>query len=260
MKLLLSFSLLFISLSIFGSIQDYYSRSVQDQLRSGNLYDKELVKFIKTATNKHFHGLGYKKDTKKFLFGVIDLQKDEKGYFLFDTYCHKIIRNVNGNNVGPKKVPKNVVMNAEHVWPQSLGARSEPARGDIHHLFPTDSKANSSRGNLPFSEVLGGSVYSDCSASKRGSAKDPQTSRSTHIKSFEPPDRLKGNIARAMFYVSARYRYEIPAVEEFYLRKWNKQDPVDQQEMRRNDAIEKAQGNRNPFVDFQTLDLRINNF
>ena len=33
------------------------------------------------------------------------------------------------------------------------------------------------------------------------------------------------------------------------LFKWNREDPVDQWEIERNNRIEKYQGNRNPFID-----------
>nr|MDE6295687.1 endonuclease [Muribaculaceae bacterium] len=37
------------------------------------------------------------------------------------------------------------------------------------------------------------------------------------------------------------------------LLRWSRQDPVSQKEILRNDAVEKSQGNRNPFVDFPEL-------
>ena len=47
-------------------------------------------------------------------------------------------------------------INCEHTWPQSLGAGSEPMKSDMHHLFPTRSNVNSSRGNDPFAESIDG--------------------------------------------------------------------------------------------------------
>ena len=51
-------------------------------------------------------------------------------------------------------------MNTEHTWPQSKGATGA-AKSDLHHLFPTDSKANSIRGNHPFGIVTGAVSWSD---------------------------------------------------------------------------------------------------
>ncbi len=40
--------------------------------------------------------------------------------------------------------------NREHLWPQSLGTRSRPAKSDMHHIFAADKNVNSSRGNKYF--------------------------------------------------------------------------------------------------------------
>ena len=77
---------------------------------------------------------------------------------------------------------------------------------------------------------------------------------------FEPPLTQKGNTARAIFYFSVRYKISIPKAEEDVLRRWNELDPVDQQEMDQNDAIQAVQGNRNPFIDFPTLANDISKF
>ena len=44
---------------------------------------------------------------------------------------------------------------------------------------------------------------------------------------------------------------DISAVgDQKMLARWNKEDPVDPYEFARNNAIEVAQGNRNPYIDF----------
>ena len=40
-------------------------------------------------------------------------------------------------------------MNTEHTWPQGLGATGI-AQSDMHHLYPTRSKASTDRGNVGF--------------------------------------------------------------------------------------------------------------
>jgi endonuclease I len=74
------------------------------------------------------------------------------------------------------------------------------------------------------------------------------------------PTVHKGNVARALFYFSVRYKIKIPATEEIVLRRWNDLDPIDNAEEVRNEQIYFAQGSRNPFIDFPELANSINKF
>lgn len=130
-------------------------------------------------------------------------------------------------------------MNTEHTWPQSLGAGSEPARGDMHHLFPTDSGANSRRSNYPFGVVVESSW-------EEGGSKLGYDENS--IRVFEPRDEQKGDTARAIFYFSVRYKLDISYYQEQALKKWNHEDPPSEYEKVRNEAIYDYQDNYNPFV------------
>lgn len=138
-------------------------------------------------------------------------------------------------------IPNSNIMNTEHTWPQSMGADSEPARSDLFHLFPTKSEANSKRGNYPFGTVVN-VIWSE------GGSKLGTNSKGKTV--FEPRDVHKGNVARAMFYFSVRYKLPIDSDQESELRKWHKIDPVDTEEINRCNAITSYQKNRNPFVDW----------
>lgn len=135
-------------------------------------------------------------------------------------------------------------MNTEHSWPQSQGAKTEPRRSDIHHLFPTDQTANSYRSSYDFGET---DCQPKCTWTGGGSKLGPSKYGSGTV--FEVRPKYRGDIARAHFYFSVRYQLSIPATEERVLRKWNLEDPPDDVERNRNDAIEAVQNNRNPFVD-----------
>ncbi len=154
-----------------------------------------------------------------------------------------------GLRVQTKKIPNPNVMNCEHSWPQSR--LSGAAKSDLHHLFPADSFANKTRSNIYFGDVIkvvwekGGSKLGDNIRQKRA---------------FEVRPEQRGNTARAMFYIATIYDYEIPFWEEEPLRQWHIQDPVDDLERKRNDAIEKIQGNRNPFVDHPEFVEKIADF
>ena len=235
----------------------YYDSKAKYELEHGNLKDRDLLRFVGTVAHKGFKPLGYKKRAKPELFGFVHLEKDSQGYFVYDVYCGFKIR----NSVGPKRIPKNSVMNTEHTWPQSKGSKREPARGDLHHLYPTDSRANSARGNHPFGEVAKGKdATNKCPLSQRGKLANPRTGKPTGTYGFQPPHEHRGNVARAMFYVAAKYSYKLSEIEEFYLRKWHKEDPVDREEIKRNDRVQEAQGNRNPFVDYPELANRVSDF
>jgi deoxyribonuclease-1 len=239
------------------ALSSYYDSETHEELSRGELRDQDLKRFIGKASNRNFRPLGYKAGMKKILFGQVHLEKDSKGYFVRDLYCDFIIR----DSVGPGKIPENGTMNVEHTWPQSKGANKEPARGDMHHLFPTDSRANSTRGNFIFAEVNNGKDARDnCSLSQSGKARNPSSNGSSREQAFEPAMGHRGNVARAMFYMATKYSWRISATEEFYLKKWHKEDPVDSEEIRRNDLVQGAQGNRNPFIDYPELVDRIEDF
>lgn len=145
-------------------------------------------------------------------------------------------------------------VNAEHVWPQSYFKSALPMVADLHHLMPTLSVPNGRRANLKFARVSK-AVYSTSSGSKLGK------------EGFEPDDSVKGNVARAMFYFLARYGdkniRQGMDYDSFWTANvpmfldWNRQDPPDANERRRNDLVEGFQGNRNPFIDDPELADRI---
>lgn len=148
------------------------------------------------------------------------------------------------------KVPSAKLMNTEHTWPQSLGAVGD-AKSDLHHLFITGSNDNSMRSSLPFCDVTE-QLWTN-GQSKRGYSHYVQ-----HC--FEPPAFHKGNVARAMFYFSVRYNHPIDKNQESFLRKWHINDPIDQEEIDRNDKIFFEQNNRNLFIDAPELVNIINDF
>lgn len=119
--------------------------------------------------------------------------------------------------------------NREHVWPQSKLGDAD-AKADVHHLKPSDVQENSNRGSLPFGE--GDHTY-------------------------EPPDEVKGDVARMVFYMDARYddlNLEHGALGDLgLLLEWHVEDPVDEFELNRNNVLYDHQGNRNPFIDHPHL-------
>ncbi len=123
-------------------------------------------------------------------------------------------------------------VNTEHVYPQSkIGAT---AKGDLHHLRYCDMDTNSSRGNHPFTDGNG-------------------KAQLINKNSWYPGDEWKGDVARMVLYLNLRYNEDLGADISTsgvdLLLKWNAEDPVSQIEKNRNEVIQQAQGNRNPFID-----------
>lgn len=147
-------------------------------------------------------------------------------------------------------VPSPKVMNIEHTWPQSAGANGS-AKSDLHHLFVTSSSTNSMRSSLPFCNVK--IIKWENEVSKRGMSEFNE-----HC--FEVPNHHKGNVARAIFYFAIRYNQTIDDHQEYFLRLWNKEDPVDLEEIERNKAIQSYQNNSNPFIEHPELVDQIEKF
>lgn len=221
-------------LSAFGQGPDYVSLNGEPR----DEYRKEL----KELTLKNHRPLRSYSRSREYILQEIHLQKDQRGYFVKDVYCNRDFR----SNVGPNRMPDHRKINIEHTWPQSRFSRRANSRyqkADLHHLYPSESDTNNARASHYFSDVADNYGGHNCAASKLGY--NPRSGRTA----FEPPQQHKGNVARALFYFSIRYDIPISEYEEFFLRIWNYADPVDEAELRRNDLIEKIQGNRNPFID-----------
>ena len=186
----------------------------------------------------------------------------------------------------------------EHIWPKSHGFEDDKtevdkatsgARGDPMHLWAGDSHVNSAlHSNYFYGYVDTSKSYTDGKAKYSYIANNLMGTSETlggDIKVFEPQDSDKGDIARAVFYMVARYNNlaggdtienDNPNLElvndlsvwkeKGYistssetgklgiiqdLLKWNEIDPVDGYELHRNNLLyTNFTNNRNPFIDF----------
>lgn len=157
------------------------------------------------------------------------------------------------------------VWNKEHLWPNSYGLDDiMPAYSDLHNLRPADVGVNSARGNKFYDR----GIVTALGYKKPGHAAAPDTT--TDNDSWEPPAIIRGDIARALFYMDVRYEGDALAEPDLVLTdmlssisttgsvmgrlttllEWHYSDPVDFEERLRNDKVYSLyQGNRNPFVD-----------
>jgi len=162
-------------------------------------------------------------------------------------------------------------INTEHTWPQSKGAGDEPARSDMHALYPTKDNVNSSRSNHPFAEIpdadTDGWYRLDASQSTiptsnidEYSEKDNAHPGPGYDGRFEPREDHEGNAARAALYFYVTYETLAEAADPDFIdvqRKaflaWHDADPVDGPEYDRSEFIATHQGTANPFILDTTL-------
>ncbi|MFT5766078.1 MAG: hypothetical protein ACI8X3_003516, partial [Saprospiraceae bacterium] len=156
-------------------------------------------------------------------------------------------------------------INAEHVYPQSLGAGDEPMRSDLHNIFPSKVEVNSSRGNCRFNEIEDNDTdiwfYLGMQSSNIPIVEiESYSEKDEEDCQFEPREQVKGDIARAVFYFYATYQSIADGIDPNFfntqksvLYQWHKNDPVDDKEGTRNSLIALEQGNLNPFIVDSTL-------
>lgn len=183
-------------------------------------------------------------------------------------------------------------INREHIWPKGAGFDtngSGGARGDIMHLWAAHGHTNNKHSNYYYGYVDTTRTYKDevtdtveCAGNLLGYSKT--FGGTTNV--FEPQDCDKGDIARACFYMVARYNNLagddnnidsnnpnlelVNNITSFQsngytsssastgklgilqdLLEWNRMDPPDEFEIHRNNlCYNNFTSNRNPFIDF----------
>ncbi len=159
-------------------------------------------------------------------------------------------------------------LNTEHTYPQAKGASQEPARADMHHLFPTRVDINQVRDNFPFAEIPDNVTERWFYLNQfRNTIPTSNIDAYSEFRNgaFEPPETHKGDVARAMFYFYTIYRDEALAADPNFfanqlqtLCNWHYLDPVDEKEWNRTWQIAHFQdGKANPFVLDCTLAKRL---
>lgn len=247
----------------------YYGEEFYTNLSAGKKFERTFFNRLFNEAHQHQKGkfdtistacksgcyrhvsVGYD-SARKIMFGELDKLQDAKGTYVIDVYCGKKFYFKNVSEVSQMHDRVNI----EHTWPQSKFNGNFPKdmqKSDMHHLWLTDSHANSVRGNTPFGFV-------DQSANRSESGCDDRMGIVDGREVYTPPAPHRGNVARALFYFSMHYNLGISNAEEMILRQWHKADPVDANEIKRHEAIAKYQKVRNPFVDHPELVERIKDF
>ncbi|CAM2912314.1 endonuclease [Vibrio rarus] len=229
----------------------YYS-----DVLNGNFDDPQAMKnAISIAISEH-QQLTYKQVWTALSYSDEDPQNNSNVIELYTGAS--VSKQNNGGNVDD--------WNREHVWAKSHGFPGESQLGytDAHHLRPTNVQVNSTRSNYDFN---------NCRDTGVEVAGAPGNYVDGSVRCFEPRDEVKGDVARMIMYMDTRYQgndnnmpdlvvvdrittaEEISANEPLHgklcaLYAWHQNDPVDETDMQRNDAVYKYQGNRNPYIDY----------
>lgn len=112
------------------------------------------------------------------------------------------------------------------------------AHNDLHNLFPAVGEINGDRRNYNWGMISGEKrEYGECDIEVDSS-----------IRRAEPPESVRGNIARTYFYMSDTYDIRLSKQQRELFNAWSKLDPPDSWEKERNRRIEKVQGNTNPYI------------
>ena len=180
-----------------------------------------------------------------------------------DRYSYEVFYFPSGSSAQSASAPSG--MNIEHSFPKSWWGKAEnQAYKDLFNLMPCEVSINTAKSNYAMGLVTTVKTTNGCTKVGKGNAGNKVANL------WEPADEWKGDFARSYFYMVTTYsdltwtgegltmleQDEWPTLQPWAYElfvEWNRQDPVDEIERERNEAVYGIQGNRNPFVDFPNL-------
>jgi deoxyribonuclease-1 len=119
-----------------------------------------------------------------------------------------------------------------------LDSKYRAFESDLYNLRPAAGEINGDRSNRRYGEVTGeGRSYGAC---------DMEVSFESDLA--EPATSVRGNVARAVFYMAERYGFRLSREEMAMYQRWHEADPVDAAERDLAERTATVQGNRNRFV------------
>ncbi len=226
---------------------DYYAAAL-------NASSSQLRSVLNTIISADHKQLSYSEIWSVLTYSDQDPNNTDNVVLL---YSGKSIPKMSNGSGSQSSNPDN--WNREHIWAKSHGfpSSSQLAYTDAHHLRPADISINATRSNFDFDN--GGNMLPE----------SPQNSYDSSLRTWEPRDEVKGDVARMMFYMDVRYAGatadgtpDLVLVDNIgtengtpyfgklcTLYQWSLVDVVDAAEQQRNDAVYEYQGNRNPFID-----------
>lgn len=113
----------------------------------------------------------------------------------------------------------------------------EAAHNDLYNLYPAVGQINGERSDFNWGMVSGGERYGAC-----------EIRIDAEHRRVEPPTRVRGDIARTMFYMRDTYGLRLSRQDEQLYTAWNNADPPDAWERERSRRIARIQGRENPYI------------
>lgn len=220
--------------------------TVYDPVSADEYYKNVDLTLTADALEDELHSLisnmkQYSYDDARYTLIYTDESIDNPGY-LYSALDGDIL---------PAKWDSGQSWNREHTWPQSQLEGVSGAKSDLHNLRASCPAANGKHGNTPYGEEGTDYFYPNVTSGLKGS--------------HEYTGDFRGDVARICFYMQIRYPSlelkdnpsQSAGADEYgdlsTLLEWNREDPVDSFELRRNSRIYEYQGNRNPFIDHPEL-------
>jgi endonuclease I len=184
-------------------------------------------------------GTQLSEDRTKTALAVVDLHPDD------DDKVYLIYTGV----AVDKTWDEGVTYDREHVWPVDIledkvsDSDFTAATRDMHNIRACNPGVNNNKANYVFADREDTSRYGRFEMSGK--------------TWFYPSDEHKGDVARIVMYMAKVWDLDPKDVglSNEVLIEWHEEDPIDQFEIDRNNAIADTtvQGNRNPFIDDEDL-------
>ncbi|MDB4505628.1 endonuclease [Saprospiraceae bacterium] len=226
---------------------------IQAQIEPGKLGEELIIALQNTYTPVSTLGYGPARD-------ILYSEIDNVGNDLFGIYSNFKVTLDPNEDPSISAYQNGAGINAEHVYPQSKGASSEPQKSDLHNIFPSKVSVNEARSSCEFRDIEDDDTdkwffEATQSNSTPSSNIDAYSEKDDEDCGFEPRESVKGDIARAVFYFYTIYQSAADGADPNFfhsqkeeLYQWHLDDPVDATEENRNNGITDKQGNSNPFI------------
>lgn len=129
------------------------------------------------------------------------------------------------------------------AWCRETDPAFAQMEADPHNLIPTVGALNAIRLNHRYGMVTAGQ------ADRRIQGCEFAASKPGGDRFIEPPDRIKGLVARVYLYMEDRYQVSLSRSQKALFQAWDRQFPPSAYEVTRNQRIARATGVSNPFVE-----------